>query len=73
VIEAMRNGELSGLIVQDPFKMGYLGVKMIVKRLNGETVEKRIDTGVTYIEVADLEKEDIKALINPDLNKWLSQ
>ena len=73
VIEAMRNGELSGLIVQDPFKMGYLGVKMIVKRLNGETVEKRIDTGVTYIEVADLEKEDIKTLINPDLKKWLGQ
>jgi len=73
VIDAMKAGELSGLIVQDPFKMGYLGVKMMVTTLQGKPVEKRIDTGVTFIEAADLEKKDIQALINPDLGKWLDQ
>ena len=73
LIEGLRKGEIDGLVVQNPFQMGYLGVKTIVQHLRGEKVKKRIDTGVTYVAVNDLQKQEIQDLIYPDLEKWLSQ
>jgi ribose transport system substrate-binding protein len=73
VIEAMQKGEINGLIVQDPFKMGYLGVSKMMDRLHGKPVEKTIDTGVTYIEAKDLQRPEIKELVFPDLDKWLNR
>src|SRR5207245_3609600 len=35
-IEAMRNKQLQGIVVQDPFRMGELGVKTIVDHLQGK-------------------------------------
>jgi ABC-type sugar transport system, periplasmic component len=46
LIEALKNKELHGLVLQDPVKMGYLGVKILVDYLQGKPIEKRIDTGV---------------------------
>ena len=42
-------GQIDGLIVQNPFKMGYLSVKTMVDQLNGQPVEKHIDTGATLV------------------------
>lgn len=71
LIEAMRQNEIHGLVVQNPFKMAYLGVKTMVRHLRGEPVEKRIDTGVTFVTREDLDKPEIQELIAPDLEKWL--
>ena len=38
--EAMKAGDLQGVVVQDPFNMGYLGVKTLVQSIKGESVEK---------------------------------
>jgi len=73
LIEGLKLGELHGLVVQNPVKMGYLGVKTMVQLLNSEPIEKRIDTGVYFIKSEDLEKEEVKELINPDLEKWLNK
>lgn len=70
-VEAVKMGEISGLVVQDPFKMGYLGIRMMIQKLNNESVENRIDTGVTFVEAKDLDRNEIKELINPNLEKWL--
>src|SRR5437867_972349 len=48
-IDAMKAKQLDGIVVQNPFNMGYLGVKTIIDSLKGKTVEQRIDTGVTVI------------------------
>lgn len=72
LVEALQQEEINGLVVQNPFKMGYLGVKTIVQSIKGDVVEKRIDTGVTLIQKDDLERKEIQELINPDLEKWLS-
>jgi ribose transport system substrate-binding protein len=71
-VEAIKKGEISGLIVQDPLKMGYLGVKMMFKKLKNENVAKRIDTGVTFVGAEDLNRPEVKELIYPDLKKWLN-
>ena len=68
---ALKTGEIAGLVVQDPFRMGYLGVKSAVAALRGQKVEKRIDTGARYITAANLSDPDVKELVYPDLKKWL--
>jgi ribose transport system substrate-binding protein len=72
LIEGLKNEEIDGLVVQNPFNMGYLGVKNSVAYLNGQPVEKRIDTGVTFVSRDKLTDPQIEDLINPDLDKWLN-
>ena len=67
----MKNGDVQGLVVQNPVLMGYLGVMTAVKNLQGEKVEKRIDTGVVLVTPENMEKPEIKELLYPPLDKYL--
>src|SRR5438874_12201675 len=58
----MKNGDVQGLVVQNPVLMGYLGVVTAVKHLRGEKVERRIDTGVVLVTPENMEKPEIKDL-----------
>ena len=71
LLAAMKTGEVAGLVVQDPFRMGYLGVKTALAAKRGEKVEGRIDTGARFIWAAELDLPDVQALVHPDLKKWL--
>jgi len=71
LVEALENDQIHGLILQNPFKMGYLGVKTMVAHLNGQPVEKRIDTGVALVTKANMNDPEIKAVLVPDLDQWL--
>jgi len=71
LVTALRAGEIQGLTLQNPFKMGYLGVKTAAAAIRGEKVEKRIDTGVVMVTPENMDKPDVKELISPDLDKWL--
>jgi ribose transport system substrate-binding protein len=62
---ALHAGTLHGLIVQNPFKMGQLGVSTMVDHLSKKRVEQRIDTGVVLVTRANLQQPDIAALIRP--------
>ncbi len=73
LLEALEKGQLHGLAVQDPFRMGYEGVKTAVAALNKQSYEKRIDTGVMLITKETLNDAAVKELLNPDLNKWLKE
>ena len=70
-IDAMRNNQLHGFVVQNPFNMGYLGVRSIVDSLQGRPVEQRVDTGVTVVTKDNLDSADIQALIHPPLDQYL--
>ena len=63
LVEALQKGEIHALVVQNPRKMGYLGVKTIVAHINGEKVEATIDTGVALITKENLNTPEIKALL----------
>jgi len=67
----MKNGDVQALVVQNPLLMGYLGVVTAVKHLKGETVEKRIDTGVVLVTPENTERSEIKELLYPPLDKYL--
>jgi ribose transport system substrate-binding protein len=65
--KALGNGHVDGLVLQDPVRMGYLGVKTMVSHIKGEKVERRIDTGVRLVLREDMDKPDAKQLLQPDL------
>jgi ribose transport system substrate-binding protein len=71
--KALEHGHVNGLVLQDPVNMGYLGVKTMVNHLRGQTVEKRIDTGVRLIRREHVNDPDAKQLLKPDLSQWLKQ
>lgn len=70
-VQAMRAGKLQGIVVQNPFRMGELGVKTLVDHLLGKPIPKRVDTGVTLITPANLDKPQSKELLYPPLEKYL--
>jgi ribose transport system substrate-binding protein len=67
----MKNGDVQGLAVQNPLLMGYLAVTTMVKHLQGEKVEKRIDTGVVLVTPETMEQPEIKDLLQPPIDKYL--
>ncbi len=65
MIEGLKNGSVHGVVLQDPVNMGYLAVKTMVAHLDGETVEKKIDTGVHLATPENMEDEKIASLLTP--------
>ena len=73
LVQALRKQELNALVLQNPMRMGYLGVKTMVAHLKGEKVEKRVDTGVGVITTEKMDEPEMKELLEPDLKKWLGE
>jgi ribose transport system substrate-binding protein len=71
LIDAIRNKQLDGIVVQNPMRMGYLGVKTMVDHLQGKPVERRVDTGVMLVTLANLDSANVKDLVNPPYQKYL--
>jgi ribose transport system substrate-binding protein len=71
LVDGVKTGKIDGLVLQNPFNMGYLGVKTLVQHLKKEKVESRIDTGASLIDKANMEQPDMKALLSPPLAEWL--
>ncbi len=69
LLEGLKAGQINGLVVQNPFKMGYEGVKAAVAALNGEKVEPRIDTGCAVVTKENLNQPEIAELLNPPIEK----
>lgn len=71
LVDGLKAGKITGLIVQNPFKMGYESVKAAVAALDGKPVEKRIDTGCAVITKENLDKPEIHDMIAPPLDQYL--
>jgi ribose transport system substrate-binding protein len=64
-IEMLQNGTIQALIVQNPYKMGYLAVKACMEVLYGKGIEKRIDTGVAVVTMENFYDAEIQHLLYP--------
>ncbi|HVY71183.1 MAG TPA: substrate-binding domain-containing protein [Verrucomicrobiae bacterium] len=67
----LKNGDIQGLVVQNPVFMAYKGVMTMVEHLQGKPVEKRIDTGVTLVTKENMDQADVKDLLYPPIEKYL--
>jgi ribose transport system substrate-binding protein len=65
LVDALQKKELDALVSQDPFKMGYEGVKTLVTHIRGQTVPQQVDTGVHLITRENLNTPEITTLLKP--------
>jgi ribose transport system substrate-binding protein len=67
LLQALREGDVDGLIVQDPYRMGYLGVWAVVRNLEGDNVRgdgKDLSTGENVVTRDNLDDEKTQQLID---------
>lgn len=62
-VQALREGIIDVMLVQDSFRIGYEAVKSLAEKLNGRTPADRQHLPVRSIIKADLEKPDVVALL----------
>ncbi len=65
-IDFVKSGVLDGIVVQNPYNMGYLGVRYASKAIDGETIPSGIDTGATFVTVDNLENDEVQLLLHPE-------
>ncbi len=70
-IDAINANQLHGIVVQNPFNMGYLGVRTMVDNLLGKPVSKQIDTGVMLVTKENLQSPEVQTLLHPPLDQYL--
>jgi ribose transport system substrate-binding protein len=70
LVQGLRDGHLNALILQNPVKIGYLGVKQMVLHLRGQEVEKVVDTGVYVATPRNMDDPEIKSLLSPDFSRY---
>ena len=51
--------------MQKAFRMGYIGVEETIHMLNGDAVEKNIDSGCELVTPENMYDSDIERLIFP--------
>jgi len=64
----LKDGTIDALVVQDPYRMGFDGIKTALAVSKGETVEKFVDTGANLITTANMEEPRSQELLNPKVN-----
>src|SRR5678815_920077 len=70
-IDALNANQLHGIVVQNPFNMGYLGVRTMVDNLLGKPVSKQIDTGVMLVTKDNMQSPEVQTLLHPPLDQYL--
>ena len=68
LVKSLQDGTIAALVVQDPFRMGYDGVKTALAASKGEKVPATLDTGANIITKANLSSARSQELLNPKIN-----
>jgi ribose transport system substrate-binding protein len=65
-VAMLESGEIDGLIVQNPYAMGYLGVEIAYQLIKGNTLEETdITTDIMYITRANLYDQASQEILFP--------
>jgi ribose transport system substrate-binding protein len=71
LLAGLKAGQIQGLVVQNPMRMGYLGVKTMVDHLRGRPVAKVVDTGVILVTPDNVDSPSVQDIVNPPLDRYL--
>src|SRR5580693_3510976 len=69
-VKLLADGNIKALVVQDPFRMGYEGIKTALAASKGEKVPENVDTGANLITKENMNSERSKELLTPDVKKY---
>lgn len=64
-VAALKNGILKGLVVQDPFGMGYQGVMAAINAIEGKKIQKDVIVEATIINKENMNEEKNQKLLYP--------
>jgi ribose transport system substrate-binding protein len=67
LVKFLGDGTIAALIVQDPFRMGYEGVKTAFAASKGEKVPATVDTGVNVITKENMNTPRSQELLSPKI------
>jgi ribose transport system substrate-binding protein len=65
LVKLLQSDTIAGLVVEDPFRMGYEGVKTALAASKGEQVAASVDTGATLVTKANMSAARSQELLNP--------
>ena len=65
LIGFLKDGTIAALVVQDPYRMGYDGIKTALAASKGEKVPAFVDTGANLITKANMDDAKEHALLFP--------
>ena len=60
---ALRDGDIDAIVCQDPVRMGYLSVKMMVEHLRGQAIEPLVTTAVQVVTRENMDDPAISPLL----------
>jgi len=67
LVKFLQDGTIAALVVPDPFRMGYDGVKIALAASKGDQVPAGVDTGATVITKANMNSARSQELLNPKI------
>ncbi len=67
LVEGLEKGDIQGLIVQDPFQMGYLSVKALVEHLQGKAIPKEVETPLVFATRENMKEPAVQKVLNPPM------
>jgi ribose transport system substrate-binding protein len=65
LVKFLQGDTIAGLVVEDPFRMGYDGVKTALAASKGEQVATNVDTGATLVTKSNMSAPRSQELLNP--------
>lgn len=65
LVEALHLGQLQGVVVQNPYRMGGDAVRTLVAALEKKEVQAKITTGETLVTPENMDSEEVRPLLNP--------
>jgi len=72
LIADLRAGWIDSLVVQNPFRMGYEATRAVILKLAGQNPPDRVDSGVRLVTASELESPDVRELLFPNIERYLS-
>lgn len=66
LINGLEQNTVSGIVLQDPVKMGYEAVMAMYRHLEGEPVDKRINTGEYVATPENMNEPQMSKLLRPE-------
>ncbi len=69
LVEALKSGEIQGLVLQDPYRMAQLSVKAVVDQLEKRPVEAKVSTGETLATPDNMASPDVERLLHAPKEK----
>ena len=66
LIKLLTDGTIVALVVQDPYRMGYDGIKTALAASKGDKVETFVDTGANLITKENMNSPRSQELLNPE-------